>query len=68
MDNNSRQALVKIFDLLDEPVERLLPVIHAYYKKNGFVVLRCLSPGFCLEAKQEQVQNILLKQPWKEEA
>ena len=64
---NGRQTLDKIFDLLDEPVERLLPQIHAYYTKNGFVVLRCLSPGFCLEAIQEQVQHILLKQPWKEE-
>ena len=60
----------KIFDLkgleASESRDSLLGSIHAFYQKNGFVVLKALSSEFCKKAIKEQIEHILLKQPWDE--
>ena len=61
----------KIFDLkgleASESRDSLLGSIHAFYQKNGFVVLKALSSEFCKKAIKEQIKHILLKQPWDED-
>ena len=56
-----------IFNVLEQSATSLLPQIHQHYQEHGFVVLRALTPAFCKKAIGEQVEKILLQQPWKPE-
>lgn len=39
--------------------------IHTFYNKNGFVLIQLLDERACIDAIKEQVEKILLKQPWE---
>jgi len=41
--------------------------ILAHYHEHGFVVLKALTEEFCKKAVKEQVEHVLLKQPWTDE-
>jgi len=40
--------------------------IQAFYEENGFVLIQLLDRRACTNAIKEQVEKILLKQPWEE--
>ena len=40
--------------------------INAFYRDNGYVIIRAFDSKFCSEAIEDQVRHILLTQPWEQ--